>query len=130
MDDSILLTTVHNVFIVNEAGNRSKISYTGSVLIPWQGVSRIEVEGEVPERYRKIFHPPKQNVTIRAEIIHNTDAKDMRYTWLDIYHANHSLEHDIVKKTINEVELIKKESTSKKLTFLYGLQSPLLFLLA
>ena len=75
MDDSNLLTTAHNVFIVNEAGNRSKISYNWSVFIPWQGVSRIEVEGEFPDN---IFHPHKQNVALRAEIIHNTYAKDMR----------------------------------------------------
>ena len=110
MDDGILLTTYHKIFTVDLAGLRIKLTHNGSVFISWHGLSRIEVEGDLPDKYHKTFFPPMLNVTLKAEIIPESDKEDMRYTWLDIYHANHSLENDIMRMTIDEVQLIKKEA--------------------
>ena len=66
------------------------------------------MEGDFPDKYHKVFFPPSKNVTLNAEIIPESNMEDMRYTWLDIYHANHSLENDIMRMTIDEVKLIKK----------------------
>ena len=114
MDYGLLLTTDLKIFTVNGSGYRSQLTNNGSVLIPWYGLSRIEVEGESNNNNCKIFYPPKENVILEAEIIKNTDKEDITYNWLEMYHANHSLENDIIRMTINEVELIKKEAMSKK----------------
>ena len=53
MDDGILLTTYHKIFTVDLAGLRIKLTHNGSVFISWHGLSRIEVEGDLPDKYHK-----------------------------------------------------------------------------
>lgn len=113
MDDGILLTTNHRIFTIDIAGYRSKVANNGSVFIPWHGLSRIEVEGDLPVRYHKTFIPPTENVTVTAEVISKVAQEDGRYNWFDIYHANHSQENEIMRMTVDEVKLIKKESMSR-----------------
>ena len=115
MDYGILLTTNHDIFTVNVSGHRTKLINNGSVLIPWRDLSMIEVEGKFPINYHKVFHSPTPNVTLKSETIPNSDVEDMKYSWLEIFHANQSLENDIMRKTVSEVQLIKKEVISKKI---------------
>ena len=94
MDDGIFLTTNHRIFTI--AGYRSKDTSNGSngyvfIPSPWHGLLSIDVEGDLPVRYQKTFVPPTRNVT-------------------DTYHTNHSQENEIMRMTVDEVKLIKKEA--------------------
>ena len=50
--------------------------------------------------------------TTRIKTQHQ-DHGEMGYGWLNIYHANHSVENKIVNNT-NKIQLIKKDLISKK----------------
>ncbi len=74
----------------------------------------VTYQGKFPINYHKVFHSPSPNVTLKSETIPNSDDEDMKYSCLEIFHANQSLENDIMRKTVSEVKLIKKETISKK----------------
>ena len=72
---------------------------------------KIEVEGKFPLTFRKIFYPTVRNATNTTRVISLTqDHNEMGYAWIEIHHANHSIEKAIMTNNVNEIRLIKKDS--------------------
>ena len=107
----ILLTTNYDVHGIYRDGDHLKLSGDGSILISWDKISRVDVEGRTPRQFHRSFYPPEQNTGVASSatelLSKDMHYENMRHAWLDIYHDNHSIENDIIKRTSKEIELIK-----------------------
>ncbi len=58
MASGILLTTKNDVYGVYRGGDHIKLSGEGSLFISWHEMSRVDVEGEIPNHFSRSFFPP------------------------------------------------------------------------
>ena len=69
------------------------------------------MESRTPWQFHRSFYPPEQNTAVASSatelLSKDMHYENMRHAWLDIYHGNHSIENDIIKRTWKEIELIK-----------------------
>ncbi len=111
MSSGILLTTNHNVYGVYRDGDRVKLTGDGSLFVSWDEISRVDVEGQISKHFHKSFFPPDLNTAMinNATEVLSKDLHydDMKHVWFDIYRGNRSIENDIIRRTSNEIELLK-----------------------
>ena len=96
MASGILLTTNNDVYGVYRGGDHIKLSGEGSLFISWHEMSRVDVEGEIPNHFSRSFFPPDldtDTVGNDTEVL-STDLhyENMRHVWLDIYRDNRFIE--------------------------------------
>ena len=74
-------------------------------------MSRVDVEGQISKHFHKYFFPPDLNTAMinNATEVLSKDLHydDMKHVWFDIYRGNRSIENDIIRRTSNEIELLK-----------------------
>ena len=115
----------NDVYGVYRGGDHIKLSGEGSLFISWHEMSRVDVEGEIPNHFSRAFFPPDldtdtvgkiQRYSLRTYIM-KIWLWGMFIVWLDIYRDNRSIVNDIIKQTSKEIELIKNGFVPKAIHF-------------
>lgn len=116
-NDGLLLTTNHGVYSIDGSGIRTKLPRTtGSIYVPWDALSRVEVESENGLIY-KTFYPPNRNMVNSGDVFY-TDSRfdefEIGHEWLAIFKANHSIQNEITRKTAEDIKLINGNIMSRE----------------
>ena len=105
-NNGLLLTTSHGVYRIDGSGILTKLPRTnGSIYVPWDALSRVEVESENGLIY-KTFYPPNRNMVNSGDVFYTDyrfDEYEIGHEWLAIFKANHSLQNEITRKTVEDI---------------------------